>query len=200
MPDDINLERCKLAKSRAALYPFNGGRLNIRYRRTPCLAAFGPLLSDYIRSASSSDSEFIGQQLNRPDQGFDAFFYGTCPNTLIPRLKGTPEQAYYLCRRSPRLSMLLRILDLEGAFVAPRPRFLILCHWPIVVWMAEMFVVRLGLRMVSIMASKSPEERAAAVAEFTSPQSACQILPTTYNCGAAGLDLHASCHVAILME
>lgn len=38
--------------------------------------------------------------------------------------------------------------------------------------MVEMFVVRLGLRMVSIMASKSPEERAAAVAEFTNLRSA----------------------------
>jgi hypothetical protein len=37
----------------------------------------------------------------------------------IPRLKGAPEQAYYLYGRSPRVSMLLRILDLEGAFAAP---------------------------------------------------------------------------------
>lgn len=200
MLDDVDLERCKLAKSRAALDPFNGGRLNIRYQRTHWLAAFGPLLSDYLRSASSSGSEFIEQQLNRPDQGFDAFFYGTCLNTSIPRLKGAPEQAYYLCRRSPRLSMLLRILDLEGAFAAPRPRFLIVFHWPIVVWMVEMFVCRLGLRTVSVTASKSPEERAAAVAEFTSARSACQVLITTYNCGATGLNLHASCHVVILLE
>lgn len=69
--------------------------------------------------------------------------------------------------------MLLRILDLEGAF---------------------------GLRTVSITASKGPEERAAAVAEFTSPRSACQVLVTTYNCGATGLNLRNSCYVAILME
>lgn len=94
----INLERCKLAKSREALYPFNGGRLNIRYLRTPCLAAFGPLLSDYLRSASSSDGEFTVQHVNEPDSEFDAFFYGACPNTSIPRLKGAPEQAYYPCR------------------------------------------------------------------------------------------------------
>jgi SNF2 family DNA or RNA helicase len=69
-----------------------------------------------------------------------------------------------------------------------------------VAWMVEMFVVRLGLRTVSITASKSAEERAATLAEFTSPRSGCQVLITTYNRGATGLNLHGNCHIVVLIE
>jgi hypothetical protein len=48
--------------------------------------------------------------------------------------------------------MLLRILDLEGAFAPPRPRFLLVCHWPTAAWMVEMFTIRPRLRTVSITA------------------------------------------------
>ncbi|CEJ55560.1 hypothetical protein PMG11_01812 [Penicillium brasilianum] len=69
-----------------------------------------------------------------------------------------------------------------------------------VAWMVEMFVVQLGLRTVSITASKSAEERAAAVAEFTSPRSGCEVLITTYDWGATGLNLHGNYHIVVLIE
>lgn len=63
-----------------------------------------------------------------------------------------------------------------------------------------MFVVRLGLRTVSITASKTAEERAAVATEFTSPRSGCQVMITTYNCGATGLNLHGNRHIVVLVE
>jgi hypothetical protein len=101
--------------------------------------------------------------------------------------------------------MLLRILDFEGAFAIPepgksRPRFLIICHWPNHRMDGGDACPRLGLRIVTITAAKKPEERAAAIAEFTSPRFGCQGLITTYNCGATGLNLHNNCHIVILME
>ncbi|KAJ5883374.1 uncharacterized protein N7473_010260 [Penicillium subrubescens] len=117
--------------------PSTGGRLNMGLLRL-----------------ARTLSGFIGKLLGNKDQGFEAFFMATCTDESIPRLKSAPEQAY-LCRRSPRLSMLLRILDLEGAFAPPRPRFLLVCHWPMVAWMVEMFTIRPRLRTVSITAFKS---------------------------------------------
>ncbi|KAJ5389662.1 uncharacterized protein N7496_000730 [Penicillium cataractarum] len=152
-----------------------GGRINMGLLRILCLNAFSPLLSKYLDSGTRAQtlSQFIGRLVNGADNGFEAFFLATCRDVSIPRLKDATEQAYYLCRRCSRLAMLLRIFDLEGAFVHPRPRFLLVCHWPMVAWMVEMFVVRLGLRTVSVTASKTAEECAAAVTEFTSPRSCC---------------------------
>lgn len=47
---------------------------------TLCLIAFSTLLSKYLDAATKArtDSEFIGQLVNGPDLGFEAFFNGTC--------------------------------------------------------------------------------------------------------------------------
>jgi hypothetical protein len=157
-----------------------GGRQNMRILRTLALAAFNPLLLDYLRTATleRATSSFVSRLVNGRDHGFEAVFLATCRHPSIARLKSAEDQAYYLCKQSPRLSMLLRILDFEGAFVMPehgkpRRRFLIICHWPIIVWMVEMLVACLGFRTVTITAAKKLEERAAAIAEFTSLRSTC---------------------------
>jgi hypothetical protein len=105
-----------------------GGRQNMQILRTLALAAFNPLLLDYLRTATIErvTSSFVSRLVNRRDHGFEAFFLATYRYLSIARLKSAEDQAYYLYKQSPRLSMLLRILDFEGAFVVlehrkPRP-------------------------------------------------------------------------------
>lgn len=81
-----------------------------------------------------------------------------------------------------------------------RPRFLIITHWPLTCWLVDMVLRRIGLVSESITAAYSAEDRAASVAEFNDPDSACQVLVTTYLCGGTGLNLHNSCHIVIMME
>jgi hypothetical protein len=92
---------------------------------------------DYLDTAKlkRATSSYIAKLFNGRDHGFEAFFIATCRHPSITRLKTTEDQAYYLCKQSPRMSMPLRIMDFEGAFAIPepgksRPRFLIICHWP----------------------------------------------------------------------
>jgi SNF2 family DNA or RNA helicase len=46
----------------------------------------------------------------------------------------------------------------------------------------------------------SAEDLAGAVAAFNDPNSDCQALTTTYNCGGTVLNLHSWCTVIILVE
>lgn len=83
-----------------------GGRIHMGLLRILCLSAYIPLLSKYLDSATRAQtlSQFIGRLVNGADNGFEALFLATCKDVSIPRLKDAPEQAYYLCRRSPRLA------------------------------------------------------------------------------------------------
>ncbi|OKO90882.1 hypothetical protein PENSUB_13183 [Penicillium subrubescens] len=71
---------------------------------------------------------------------------------------------------------------------------------PIICWMVEMVLRRLGIRSVSITAAKSQDERNDAVLEFTTPDNLCQVMNTTYNCGGTGLNLYGCCSIVILLE
>lgn len=138
------------------------------------------------------------------DHGFTAFWAATNANDDYLRPLDSIYQVHWLINKCPRLQELLRILDQEGAFdsttLSERPRFLVFSHWPIICWIIEMVLQRIGLKTVSITAAKSPEERALAAAEFNNPNSVCQVLNTTYNTGGTGLNLHSCCNVVILME
>ncbi|KAJ5380671.1 uncharacterized protein N7496_003099 [Penicillium cataractarum] len=173
-----------------------------------CLLGFNPLLDDFLRIVGSHNtlSDAITRFISAPNHGFTLFWGVTCPSFSNPRPLDAFQQVKYLIAQSPRLVQLLRIMDMEGAFrepsesEAPKPRFLLLSHWPLVCWLVEMVLRRIGIRSVLITTASSPEERAAAVGEFTNPDSDCQVLNTTYNCGGTGLDLHRCCHIVILIE
>ena len=182
----------------------DNGRLNMGILRQLSLLGFNLKLDDYLMAAGASESvsEAIGKIVGAKDHGFIAFFEATSIDGAYLRPVDAIHQAHYLIHHSPRLKEMLRILDREGAFspIQPRPRFLIFSHWPIVCWIIEMVLQRLCIKTVSITAAKTPEERALAAAEFNNPNSACQVLNTTYNTGGTGLNLHACCAIVILME
>lgn len=113
------------------------------------------------------------------------------------------QRVGYLAVECPRLRYLLRIFDAEGLFAntdTDRPRFIIVCHWPVVGWLVEMFLHALGLKYVTIAGGSRMADRSDAVAKFTDRRSACTVLLTTYNCGALGLNLHTHCSRLVLME
>lgn len=113
------------------------------------------------------------------------------------------QRAAYLATECPRLRYLLRIFDVEGLFAeasTTRPRFIVVCHWPIVAWLVEMFLRALGLRYVTIAAGSSMNDRTEAATNFNDPRSDCTVLLTTYNLGGLGLNLHTECSRVVLME
>lgn len=113
------------------------------------------------------------------------------------------QRADYLARECPRLRYLLRIFNAEGLFAeanVTRPRFIVVCHWPIVAWLVEMFLRALSLNYVTIAAGSSMDDRSDAATKFTDPRSSCTVLLTTYNLGGMGLDLHRECSRVVLME
>jgi hypothetical protein len=108
----------------------SGGRLNIGLLRLLCVAAFSPLLVKYFARATQARtlSAFIGRLVNGRDQGFEAFFMATCNDVSVLPLKNAPEAAFYLCRRSPRLSLLLRLRRCICAASPPFPARLSLAY------------------------------------------------------------------------
>ena len=83
-------------------------------------------------------------------------------------------QIHWIIEHSPRLKELLHILHIEGASTQQdlKRRFLI-SHWPVVCWMIEMVVRRIGVKSVSITAAKTSEERAQTATEFNNVNSEC---------------------------
>ncbi|CAG8880968.1 unnamed protein product, partial [Penicillium egyptiacum] len=63
-----------------------------------------------------------------------------------------------------------------------------------------MFLSTLPVDFVVIRAGMPTSLRSAAVARFNDPSSATQVLLTTFNCGATGLNMHAQCSRIIVME
>lgn len=114
---------------------------------------------------------------------------------MVPDLPRAVEQALYLAGDAPKLRYLLAIMFYEGVWkpdLAPKecpPRFAVFYRWPLVMWMVHMFLDALGLRVATIESHHKAEERDAAKAYFTNPESDCQVLLTSYTCGALGLNL-----------
>ncbi|KAL4786315.1 hypothetical protein BJX76DRAFT_355220 [Aspergillus varians] len=91
----------------------------------------------------------------------------------------------------------------KGAFnttATDRPRFIILAHWPLVLWLTEMFLNSLSIQFVTIRPSMSAKDRRKAITLFNSPKRPCQILLTNFNCGTKSLNLHTLCSRMVVME
>ncbi|RHZ50643.1 hypothetical protein CDV55_102018 [Aspergillus turcosus] len=102
-------------------------------------------------------------------------------------------EAYYLMSDTAKLRYIFRILWKEGLWREPeadarRPRFLLFVHWPMVVWLTEMFLNCLGIRYVTIRAQKTDSAQREAAEQFTKPDSTCDVLLISYQ-RAHGLNL-----------
>lgn len=71
-------------------------------------------------------------------------------------------------------------------------------HWPLVMWMVEMFLDAIGMELVSIWSCMSFGQCTNAVNDFTSTENTCQALVTTFNCSSMGLNLHDQCSTTAL--
>ncbi|KAH2136075.1 hypothetical protein KXV68_009217, partial [Aspergillus fumigatus] len=64
-------------------------------------------------------------------------------------------QAYYLTMDAIKLRYLMRIFYQEGLFSMGEglwPWFLVFVHWPMVMWLVEMFLDSIGVNYVTIRA------------------------------------------------
>jgi hypothetical protein len=93
-----------------------------------------------------------------------------------------------------KLRYLLRIFHREGLFSiadkGPRPCFLLFIHWPMVMWLVEMFLDSIRVNYVIIRATMTDGARREAAERFISANSSCDVLLTSYQCSAHGLNLH----------
>lgn len=172
--------------------------------RMLCHLSVSPKLDRFLRrSPSSVLSAEISRFTERgDDHGFGLFWSRTTedPSASVPTNR--VAMARYLAHQSPRLRYLFHILVQQGVFdsVGSHPRFLIFCHWPLTLWLVQMFLGTLPLDFVVIRAAMSNTLRSSAIARFNDPSSSTQVLVTTYNCGATGLNMHSQCSRIILME
>ena len=149
------------------------GRQDMSIFRGLCLLAFSPKLIDMITTFGTGGtySDQVAEYLSAPDYGFTAFWMAVFRDPSRSRPSDALLQVSYLITQCRRLREMLRILHREGAFdVKPgnaRPRFLIISYWPIICWMVEMNIRRIGLKSEVITAAQSAEERAAAVPELS---------------------------------
>jgi hypothetical protein len=100
------------------------------------------------------------------------------------------EQAYYSMMDAVKLRYLLRIFYQEGLFTAGegwRPRFLLFIHWPMVMWIVEMFLDTISVKYQTIRATMTDGARRDEFERFTSADSDCNVLLTSYQCGRSAL-------------
>ena len=172
--------------------------------RMLCHLSVSPKLDRFLRrSPSSVLSAEISRFTERgDDQGFGLFWSRTTedPSASVPT--NLIAVARYLAHQSPRLRYLLHILVQQGVFDSgsSQPRFLIFCHWPLTIWLVQMFLGTLPLDFVVVRAGMPNSLRSNAIARFNDPSSSTQVLVTTYNCGATGLNMHSQCSRIVLME
>ncbi|KAJ5394774.1 uncharacterized protein N7487_010678 [Penicillium crustosum] len=63
-----------------------------------------------------------------------------------------------------------------------------------------MFLGTLPLDFMVVRAGIPNSLRSNAIARFNDPSSSTQVLVTTYNCGATGLNIHSQCSRIVLIE
>ncbi|RHZ46015.1 C-terminal helicase domain-containing protein [Aspergillus thermomutatus] len=176
--------------------------------RLLCRLSFSVTLDDYYRAAddeSDTMAAAIAKSIERGDHGFSDYWWrmteGTCNMMPITWL----AQARYLMADTVKLCYLFRIFWTEGLWHEPqsgarRLRFLLFVHWPMVLWLTEMFLDSLGVRYATIRAQMGENARREAAERFTKPISDCEVLLTSYQCGAHGLNLHSECSRVVLLK
>ncbi|GLI77524.1 hypothetical protein PoHVEF18_005814 [Penicillium ochrochloron] len=182
-----------------------------RSRRRLSILGFSPLLDKFIRKLAGQEElgHYIKGLLSGADKGFSVFWAATSGEKSTKTIPSTrAAQATYLAKGCPRLRYLVRILDSMGVFDKPAPgsdpkslpRFLVLCQWPLSVWLVEMFLVAMGIKYRRIHPGLLPQNRVDIVASFKSAESEARVLLTTYRCGSLGLNDHRAFSNLVLME
>ncbi|KAK6822118.1 hypothetical protein RU639_006778 [Aspergillus parasiticus] len=160
------------------------------------------MLYDFITSVTKEQglSAYIAKYLERPDLGFSFFYTYTRKDTRVlvpPTIVG---QAIYLASESAKLRYLARLFEKEGLSDGDSGRWLVFTHWPLVMWMTEMFLDTLSIPYVVIRSQMTAGQRNEAVAAFTASISPYKVLLTTYTCGAFGLNLQTHCNRVVCLE
>ncbi|OJJ37321.1 hypothetical protein ASPWEDRAFT_448938 [Aspergillus wentii DTO 134E9] len=165
-----------------------------------------PVLDDFVRTAKTVNSmaDKVHNYASRPDKGF-AFLWAHVNSdrkACIPPAQAST--AYWLAADCIKLRYVLKIFFDEGLFNqdpnAPRPRFLLFVHWPLILWYVELFLSNIGVEFEVIRSSMTDMERTAAASRFVDPKLNVKILLTTFACGAQGLNLHTTCSRVIIIE
>ncbi|KAL4981348.1 P-loop containing nucleoside triphosphate hydrolase protein [Aspergillus falconensis] len=187
----------------------SGGKIDMGVLRWTMLLSFTPRLYHFavkMGRKGSLSKAMADRVAGRRDLGFSVFYskvskdrWGTVPDTRA-------KVGWYLAGDCPRLKYLTKLFQDEKLFDVPAdgedrpPRFLIFCRVPLTMWYVRMFLDAMGMEVVTIEATQTAEERAAAAAHFNSPASGCQALLTTFGCGSLGLNLHQACHRTVILE
>ncbi|PIG89681.1 hypothetical protein AARAC_003424 [Aspergillus arachidicola] len=146
------------------------------------------MLYDFITSVAKEKglSAYIAKYLERPDLGFSFFYAYTRKDTRVLVPPTRVGQAIYLASESAKLRYLARLFEKEGLSDGDSGRWLVFAHWPLVMWMTEMFLDALSIPYVVIRSQMTADQRNEAVAAFTASISPYKVLLTTYTCGAFG--------------
>ncbi|KAF7159935.1 hypothetical protein CNMCM5623_005441 [Aspergillus felis] len=150
------------------------GHLDWRVVRLLCHLSFSPLLDDYYSAADDEADTLaaaIAKSMERGDRGFSHLWWRTTEGSRNMMPLTRLQQAHYLMAEC-------------GEAGGRRPHFLIFIHWPMVMWVTEMFLQSIGVRYVTIRAGMGERARREAAAEFTDAKSNIDILLTSYMCGA----------------
>lgn len=162
------------------------GHLDWRVMRLLCHLSFSLTLDDYYCCADDESDMMaaaIGKSIERGDCGFADFWWQTCEGARHMMPTTRLSQAYYLITDAIKLRYLMRIFYQEGLFSmgeGPRPRFLVFVHWPMVMWLVEMFLDSIGVNYVTIRAMMTDSAWREAAEQFISIDSKCDVLLTLY--------------------
>ncbi|KAE8357262.1 P-loop containing nucleoside triphosphate hydrolase protein [Aspergillus caelatus] len=142
----------------------------------------------------------ISKYLERPDPGFSFSYAYTRKDTRVLVPPTRTGQAIYLASESTKLRYLSRLFEKEGLSDGNLGRWLVFTHWPLIMWMTEMFLDALSIPYIVIRSQMTTDQQNEAVELFTAPSSPYKVLLTTYTCGAFGLNLQTYCSRVVCME
>ncbi|KAL4777915.1 hypothetical protein BJX76DRAFT_363239 [Aspergillus varians] len=167
--------------------------------------SFCPKLDAFTAKVGKSRTwiDSLAKYMDRQDLGFSLFWSSTRKERGDCVPANRLGEAHYLMSECPKLRLLLDLMFQEGMFIstsAEKPRFLIFCQWPLVLWYASMFLHAISVPFVSIRSSMNESARAQAKSAFTDPNSNISVLITTYAVGAHGLNLQGACSHVVLLE
>ncbi|KAI9370901.1 hypothetical protein BJX61DRAFT_544160 [Aspergillus egyptiacus] len=171
------------------------------------LLAWSPKLEFFVRKVGSHRTfvDALKKYMDRPDRGFGLYWTATRFDRADMVPANRLGMARYLMADCPRLRYLLKIFFSEGLFASvstavERPRFLLFCSSPLVLWHVSMFLDAISVPFVTIRSTMNETTRSQSVAMFTDVNAQCDVLLTTYQVGAHGLNLHGACANVVLLE
>ncbi|KAL4806742.1 hypothetical protein BDV18DRAFT_168363 [Aspergillus unguis] len=188
--------------------PCDGSHAHRCALRRLCLLAFSTRLDQFVSrvNARYDLTDPLKDHAERQDRGFALYYANTALDPAVPMPSSPLLQASYLAMETPKLRYLLKILHDEGAFnestsaETKPPWFIVVAHWPLILWVIEMFLNSLCISFVTIRPSMSAKDRRKAISTFVSMKKSCQVLLTNFNCKSKAQNLHTVCSRMVIME